>query len=60
MTAGPLMQTAAVNTMRALMPLIRLGPAVWVVVISWMAYTAHGVAQAVEEVGRWRQSGHSA
>jgi len=41
MTPAPLMQTAAVNTMRQLAMLF-MGPALWAWVAAMLAYTGHG------------------
>lgn len=51
---GMLVQTAAINTMRSLWIVLRLAPALWIALVSWMAYTAHGIAQAIRSGGPWR------
>ena len=47
MMAGPLMQTAAVNTMRHLAVLLRMVPAVWAAVAAVVAYTGHGAIRVL-------------
>jgi len=42
-----MVQTAAINTMRHLAVLIRLGPAIWASLIAMLGYTAHSVVQVL-------------
>ena len=42
-----MVQTAAINTMRHLAVLIRLGPALWASLIAMAAYTAHSAIQVL-------------
>ncbi|WP_374713795.1 hypothetical protein [Symbiobacterium terraclitae] len=47
MIPAPLMQTAAIHTMRHLAMLLRLGPALWAAVAAMVAYTGHGAIRVL-------------